>query len=600
MNIAIAQMQTISGAFDQTCARMLEFAARAKQQGARLAIFPAFSVSGGCPIDEADQEGFLIDLTTCVSSFAEQAPLDCLIPIAGELDGMPVYEVMLVRDGEAHALCMEAELDAFKRELFGGEGEQGEEPRPFATFDLDGLRFAVAFTADDLDAIGSLGHAFDVVVFASTYGFSHDNPTTQLACALTESRFQGDAERMGAWLLAVGSLGVFDTQVFPGGSFVLAPWGELAAEAPSFEEALVCCTVDPFSEGPLPQPIAPDVPDRLLTLMNALIFGLSGFCRAEGVRDVAITMDGSLISSMVATLSCDALGPTHVHAIVGGAEKPELLAAARDLAARLRIDTTMAPDSATADQVELMRAGLVRSSGALALINLDKTGFCLENRSGVLTVAGLAPLGDVYRSDVVALARLRNTISPVIGPQSMRAWKVPAVEGMAKRYITAASQLEFIDYVLSGRLEWARTYTQIVEEDRGGELAERILECLRIRRASRLAAPRVLIVSSQSLMESPQSYGLRWHDRVRERDSGDWQQMSSRLQQLAPAQGKGVPAGLQQEFKDTIAFLRDLAMSGDLFGGFGPAGEGGGDRPGGPRRGDSGGTWMFGSPFSEN
>lgn len=598
MNIAIAQMQTISGAFEHTGARMLEFATRAQAAGARLAVFPAFALSGGCPVDEADQEGFISDITECLQTFVEQAPLDCIIPVVGELDGMQMNEVVLVRDRVVHALRLEGEFDVLKQELFGEEAES--EPQSFASFEFEGLRFAVAFTSEDLDTIGNLGHAFDVVLFFSTYGFSHDNPTTQLATALTESRYQGDAERMGAWLVAVGSLGVFETQVFSGGSFVLAPWGELAAEAPSFEEALVTCEIDPYSEGPLAQPITPDVPDRLLTLMNALIFGLSGFCRSEGVRDVAIVMDGSLVSSLVATLACDALGPTHVHACVGGAKTPELAAASRELAAHLRIDTTFAPEGASLDHVELMRAELVRSSGALALLNLDKTGFCLENRAGELTVSGLAPLGDVYRSDVVALARLRNTISPVIGPEIMRAWKVPAIEGMNKRYITAASQLEFIDYVLSGRIEWARTYTQLIEEDRGGELAERVLECLRIRRMARLSAPRVLVVSSQSLMESPQSYGLCWHDRVRDRGGQDWHQLGSQLQSLFAAQGKPDTSGIQKEIKDTMAFLRDLALSGDLFGGFAPEEGATDDRFRGPRHGNPGTSWSFGSPFSEN
>ncbi|MDO5106843.1 MAG: hypothetical protein Q4D39_01060, partial [Coriobacteriaceae bacterium] len=422
----------------------------------------------------------------------------------------------------------------------------------------------------------------------------------QLAAALTESRFISDAERTGAWLAAVGPLGVYDTQVFPGASFVLAPWGELAAEAPSFEEALVTCAIDPAAEGPLPHALAPDVPDRLLTLMSALIEGLTGFCRAEGIRDAALVMDGSLISSVVATLACDALGPMNVHAIVGGAATPELHAAALELATRLHLDATELPAGSSPDDAEVARARLVRTSGALPLINLDKTGAALEMRMGVLEAGGLAPIGDVYRSDVVALARLRNTISPVIPAASMRAWKVPPVEGMTARYITGASQLEFVDYVLSGRIEWGRSYTQIVEEDRGGELAERILELLRIRRTSRLAAPRVLIVSSQSLMEFPQPYGMRWHDRVREDGGQDWEQLGSYLQSLAGQHGPQTSAAMQRELRDSLSYLRDLAMSGELFGGLGLQNPSGKDPSHRQRPGDGGDAWPFGGLFSDN
>lgn len=598
MNIAIAQMQSVAGAFDETRTRMLSFAQRAKDEGADLVLFPAHVLTGGCAVDEADQEGFVADLIQTLQSFAEEVPVACAIPIAGTIGGMPLFDVALVRDGAVHPLRMEAEFEAFKRGLFGSPDEDDDSAA--VSFEMDGMRIAVAFTFEELDALCSAGHVYDLVVYASTYGFCHDNPSTQLAAALTESRFISDAERTGAWLAAVGPLGVYDTQVFPGASFVLAPWGELAAEAPSFEEALVTCAIDPAAEGPLPHALAPDVPDRLLTLMSALIEGLTGFCRAEGIRDAALVMDGSLISSVVATLACDALGPMNVHAIVGGAATPELHAAALELATRLHVDATVLSEGASSDDAELARARLVRTSGALPLINLDKTGAALEMRMGALEVGGLAPLGDVYRSDVVALARLRNTISPVIPAASMRAWKVPPVEGMTARYITGASQLEFVDYVLSGRIEWGRSYTQIVEEDRGGELAERILELLRIRRTSRLAAPRVLIVSSQSLMEFPQPFGMRWHDRVREDGGQDWEQLGSYLQSLAAPHGSQTSAAMQRELRDSLSYLRDLAMSGELFGGLGLQNPSGKDPSHRQRPGDGGDAWPFGGLFSDN
>lgn len=598
MNIAIVQMQSIAGAFEETCTRMLGFAHRARESGARLAIFPAHVLTGGCPVDGADQEGFLGDLIQSLRDLADEAPLDCLIPVAASLEGVPLYEVVLIRAGELRLLRMEAEFESFKQGLAEKNGGAGA--RGIPSFEMDGVRIAVAFTFEELDALDSLGHAYDLVVYAPTYGFCHDNPSTHLASALAESRFIADVEHMGAWFAAVGSLGVYDAQVFPGASFVLAPWGELAAEAPSFEEALLLCAVDPASEGPLAQPLTPDVPDRLLTLMNALISGLSGFCAAEGVRDVALVMDGSLISSVVATLACDALGPMNVHAVVGGAASPELDRAARELAARLRIDATEIPEGASLDCAELKRAELVRCSDALPLINLDKTGFALENRSGALSVGGLAPLGDVYRSDVVALARLRNTISQVISPASMRAWKAPAVEGMMERYITADSQLEFIDYVLSGRIEWGRSHTQIVEEDRGGELAERILELLRIRRRARLAAPRVLVISSQSLMETVQPLGMRWHDRARAGGEQDWRHLDSYLRLLGSSPDASPSAAMHRELEDSLGFLRDLALAGGLFGGLGAQNPQERDSSQRPHLGDGDTAWPFGIPFSDN
>lgn len=596
MNIAIAQMHTVAGDFEASVEHMLAFAQRAKQSGADVAIFPAFAIQGGCPIDEVDQEGFLSDLADAFQRFAAEAPLECIVPVACLFGSYPIYEVVHVRAGEMHALRMESEFEQFRRHLLGADAQDGSETIVCETC---GVRMACAFTFEDLDAIARMGHAFDLVLFASTYAFAHDNPSTQLAAALTESRFISDAERMGAWIIAAGSLGAFDTQVHAGGSFVLAPWGELAAEAPLFEEALVTCSLDPNGEGPLEQPLVPDVPDRLLSLMGALIFGLSDFCKAEGVRDVALAMDGSLASSFAATLACDALGPMHVHAVVGAAESPELAAQAHELAARLRIDATDAPEGSDANAVQLVLAELARTSGALVLLDIDKTGLALENRAGTLIAGGLAPLADVYRSDVVALARMRNTISPVIGALSMKAWSVPAIEGISSRYITVQSQMEFIDYVLSGRIEWGRSYTQIVDEDRGGELAAHILELMRIRRLARTCAPRTLVVSSQSLMEMPQAYGLRWHDKVRSNEA-TYQRFGSFLQTLGAGSAAPSAQAVQRDVNETIAFLRDFAVSGGLFSGsdaHGASATGSSERD---RPASGTDPWSFGNPFSEN
>jgi len=89
-------------------------------------------------------------------------------------------------------------------------------------------------------------------------------------------------------------------QVFTGSSFVLAPWGELAAQAPSFEEALLVCDIDPHAEGPLAHPLVQEVFDRPLFAWGALTLGLHDLCEKTGNNDIAVLLDGSLDSMVVA------------------------------------------------------------------------------------------------------------------------------------------------------------------------------------------------------------------------------------------------------------------------------------------------------------
>ena len=136
----------------------------------------------------------------------------------------------------------------------GRRKEPGNKPRnlqlDFPLFPFRGARLGVAFTYDDLDVYDDYAYDVDVIVFLSPYGFAVDDPSSALGSSLAEGRFPADARATGAWVVGVGSLGCYDTQLCCGSSFVLAPWGELAASAPSLEEALLVCDVDPSAEGP--------------------------------------------------------------------------------------------------------------------------------------------------------------------------------------------------------------------------------------------------------------------------------------------------------------------------------------------------------------
>ena len=114
--------------------------------------------------------------------------------------------------------------------------------------------------------------------------------------------FLADAEATGAWIVGAGAVGSYDSQVFCGSSFVLAPWGELAAQAPSLEESLLVCDVDPSAEGPLAEPLTPEVYDGTLLAWGALARGLSDACERVGLDGACVLVDGGLGSAVVAAL----------------------------------------------------------------------------------------------------------------------------------------------------------------------------------------------------------------------------------------------------------------------------------------------------------
>lgn len=640
MKLSIAQIDTRAGDLARTADRVVSISEAAAAQGADLLLLPLAALTGPLPVQYGDREGYLVDLSVALSDLSTRLACPCLAPIVTDLDGDPLPEAMLLRDGDVLPLRMSSYLAGLAGTGEGGE-EDGDGP---VTFELGGLELAVAFTYEDLDDLLDERPEVDAVVYFAGYGYALDDASSVLAADLQEGRYVADARELDAWFVGVGSVGGYGTQVYTGSSFVLAPWGELAAAAPSFEEAVVLADVDPAAEGPLARPLPPEVYNKPLHLWEALTLGLRDYLGKLDLAEVALALDGGAGTLLLATLASDALGPTHVHAVLAEGVTEEGAASSRELARNLRLDLregaeapaagaiahapAPAPAAAGAPRAQLpferdeallsdltavRVAALAREVGGMALTAEDKTALALEAAPGTCTPSQLMPLGDVYRSDVLELARLRNTISPVIPAAAMRAFRVPDVEGLASVAANDVERLALCDTVLASLVEWEQPLTDVVAE-RGEPVAVRaIARRLGDREPFRLGRTLCLMVSSRTLYDARSPLGLAWHDRVRaegermsERQLMDYlQELTARSLDLADEDG-GQDAGEDgrddedggpRDVRDVLGLLRDLARGdlGDRLGREGADGLGGGQQGMGPT-----GPLSWGGPFSEN
>lgn len=614
MRIAIAQTSTRAGDFEATAARMVELSRTAAGRGVDLLVFPAPALCGTSPVSYPDREGFLLDLAECVVSLSDELACPCLVPVLTDIEGVPLPEAMLMAGGDITPV----RLSAYVSSMAEGDGEPDDRALPELEF--AGARLGVAFTYEDLDEYDDYQYDVDVIVFLPSYGFATDDPSSALGSSLAEGRFPADAEATGAWIVGVGPLGCYDSQVFCGSSFVLAPWGEIAAQAPSLEEALLVCDVDPSAEGPLAEPLAPEVYDAPLATWGALVSGLSAERERSGREDVCLVVDGGLGSLLVATLATDALGPTHVRALVAAPDEAARKVAERAVRAlRLPEGNVTSYDAPAegdaqlaADLAQARLAALARETGSLALGSDDKTAYALEAPRGV-TAARLQPIGDLYRSDVVTLAHMRNTISPVIPAEAFSAVSAPDVDGLAEAFPTVEGRVEFADVVLSYRVEWEVALSDIVAE-RGHEGLVRAIVA-RVRELAPVRAGRgaVIAVSSKTLDEARDPWGLAWEDRVRPQEERASEGLARALARAAGESGEGegddAPGGgrrapseaeQQMDMNDLIGYLRDF-LPGGGFSPMGPEGEGPADGPRG-RHGGGGGPAqpLWEGPFSEN
>ena len=460
MKIAIAQMNSMPGAFDATVSSMAAYGRRAEELGADLLVFGAPVLMGPDPMGLAANEAYLLDATRALGSLAEQIGVPALVPYTSNITGVPTYDVAYVRDGAAVPISLTSMLDAIGpgsvdavargiRERLdadarlGDAGGQAARLIDPAVIEVGGAHVGVALSLGDLDAFCAGDLDADVICLMPVDGYDTDDETTSLAPAVSDGCFVPEAADADAWLAVAGASGAYEDMVYCGGSFVMAPWGELAAAASSFGEELLVCDVDVRSEGPLAEPVAPPAYDRATLLWRSAATSVRDQVNKRGLSGVALVVDGSLASAATAAVAVDAVGPLRVHALVWAEE--DALADARELVRNLRIrdvDELSArglevaaealggdgEEGVVSSLVETRLGTLAAAGELLALSCADKTMLAVGTGVGAATpvvrACAFAPFGDVYRSDVAAAARKRPSSPPGALPGSAcpRAW----------------------------------------------------------------------------------------------------------------------------------------------------------------------------------
>lgn len=505
MRIAILQIGSRAGAFEPTVDRMLDRAAAVAAQGAELAVFPLPLLTGPNPGGFTQEEGCALDLEAALSRLAAAAPLPLVVPMVVSSPSGTAYETALVRDGAVERLVADA----------------ADPARP-AGFTLSGVDFGVACDRWALDDVARGAGSFDVVLYLSPYGCNTNDESSALAPSVGDGLFEQEARGADAWLVAVGGVGGYDEQVFCGGSFVMAPWGELAAAAPSFVEASLACDVDVVSEGPLASPAAPPPYQRLPFLWDALALSVRDLVAKAGLEGAALELDGGLRSAALAALLVDALGPTRVRAVIGCDDR-KALEDARALARNLRISAEEVPEARALSEAGLGAADLARAlvaarcrEGRLAhASHADKTGLALEPWREAAGGCAVVPFGDVYRTDLVELARHRNAVSPVIPRRSLRRLDVPEL-GADVAPMAPVALLNSVDAVLLLHVERRMGVTSIAQERRLGALAEAVVSRVQGTEALRRAIPACPVVSDRTLAERDWPLDCAWTDRMRD------------------------------------------------------------------------------------
>lgn len=515
MKIALAQINTTAGDFDAIYEKLLSYAQRAQAEAAQLIVFPSSTLMGADPMALIDNKAYVGEALLVLDKLAHVLEIPAIVPIKIGTAGMVVPSWAYIHDGKVSYAGM------FDR---------------FGPIEIDGFEVGLAFTSDDLDAYTSGMLDADVVCYCPVAGFEIDREQTTYAAAVAGGAFVSEVESLdGSWLCVANAVGCYEDYIFMGGSFVMAPSGELVAAAPSLEETLLICEFDVDSETPEAPVSAPVSYERERFMWDAAVLCVRDQVNKRGHEGALLVLDATLASSITAAITADALGPERVRALLcaeGGAKQDAFaLAQALHLAQLEELDEVRLHDTALelgsgvdgdASDIELTLqksllaaclASEAQARNLLVVAPSDKTALALEETGACVSVPSFAPLGDVFRSDVIALARWRNSNSPIFSEAVLgRTWPTPQLAPLS-----GAPSREFaintIDAALLFYFQRNAGFDELVSLGQGQEFVQVLLERLRATRVARRGAPAFPVMSAQSLDEAAAPLTDVWRDR---------------------------------------------------------------------------------------
>jgi NAD+ synthase (glutamine-hydrolysing) len=449
LRIALAQVNPTVGDLAANAALVRANVATAQEAGAHIIVFPEMVLTGYPVEDLALRPSFQIASQSAIAELAAQltGEIVAIVGYLDQVDGAPQNMVAVISGGAIKARYAKCHLPNYG--VF-------DEFRNFAPGDktlvvrIHGVDVGIAICEDlwiDGGITSQLAARKPGLVIVPN-GSPYERNKDDVRLALVTKR----ARQAAAPLVYVNMTGGQDDLVFDGDSIVVDGGGAVIARAPQFEDGIAVVDIEVATKTSTPdvvisedevsvdRALIPGIAVRLddrEEIWNAIVVGLRDYVEKNGFRSVVVGLSGGIDSALVAALAVDALGAKRVN----GVAMPSKYSSDHSIsdaqafadAAGIHFRTVPIAPMVDAYMSNLVLKGLaeenlqarVRGTTLMGISNQEghlvlATGNKSELAVGYSTlygdaVGGFAPIKDIYKTDVWALARWRNEVAIASG-----------------------------------------------------------------------------------------------------------------------------------------------------------------------------------------
>lgn len=475
MRIALSQQNYHIGNFQANTQKILSDIERAKKAGAELIVFSELSVCGYPPLDFLEFEDFITQSLAAVKDIKSHSQDIGVIIGAPQrnnlLPGKRLFNsAWLLYNGQVEGIAQKTLLPTY--DIFD-EYRHFEPASEWKIIPFKNHRIALTICEDlwnlgdnpqyplsPMDILAKQNPDIIINISASPFAYGHNEDR--------KAMIQSNVLKYGLPLVYCNATGAQTEIIFDGGSLVYDAEGRIVQELPYFEESLGVVDISPGKKNGLQTIIdQPETPSALnhpqeigkenaisdilnhLTgeenigqIHRAIILGIRDYFIKMGFSKAILGSSGGIDSAVALSLACEALGSQHVRAVLMPSpfSTPHSVDDGVQLSKNLNNPFDIISISESYHHfltlLDPLFKGLPfnvaeeniqsRLRGNLLMAIANKFGNILINTSNKSELAtgygtlygdmagGLSVLGDVYKTQVYALAKYINREKEII------------------------------------------------------------------------------------------------------------------------------------------------------------------------------------------